>query len=295
MTGGQQAAIVVSVALILTAIVGQTCRAQVISEIMPRPVEDTGEWIEIINATAITKDMRGWSLLDAAEHTATLKDGDLMLAPGGYLIVAEDTATITALDLPPDVGRMVPRDWTPLTNDGDTLSLIDPARGVIDKIAYTSQATTVAGRSWERLDPGGSGLDPDNWGYCGEFSGNTAGAPNSLTAAEPSGGVKITADPNPFSPDGDGVDEVTSISFVQPPGSYRITIDVYNLHGQPVRRLASDLPAGSASPVLQWDGRSDRGAMLPTGRYVIVLESLNYARGRTFVARCTVVLACRLH
>ena len=64
--------------------------------------------------------------------------------------------------------------------------------------------------------------------------------------------------PNPFNP-------TTTISYALPEQA-RVTVDVFNILGQKVRRLVdSDQPAGEHSVV--WDGTDGRGEEVSTGFY----------------------------
>ena len=102
---------------------------------------------------------------------------------------------------------------------------------------------------------------------------------------------KLWVDPNPFSPDGDSIDDVTNIYFNLPVESCRITLDIYNTYGNRVRRVVSNLAANNSYPKIHWDGADDNNRIQPVGRYIILLEALDLAKGKVYRERCTVVLA----
>jgi len=69
--------------------------------------------------------------------------------------------------------------------------------------------------------------------------------------------------PNPFNPE-------TTIDFTIPESGH-VTIDVYNVAGQKVRRLFSEyMPAGTNK--LVWDGENDSGITVSSGVYFFRLE-----------------------
>ncbi|MDD4910186.1 MAG: FlgD immunoglobulin-like domain containing protein [Candidatus Omnitrophica bacterium] len=74
--------------------------------------------------------------------------------------------------------------------------------------------------------------------------------------------------PNPFSPDGDGVDETTAISYSLSENSY-VSVEIYNQQSALVRKLTDNqfLSYGNHSTI--WDGKDEQGAYLPEGRYTI--------------------------
>ena len=73
--------------------------------------------------------------------------------------------------------------------------------------------------------------------------------------------------PNPFNP-------VTSIGFGVPNAS-EVTVTIYNLLGQEVRRLYS----GYMEPgykFVQWDGKDSFGAPGPSGMYVVLMQAQDF-------------------
>jgi hypothetical protein len=98
--------------------------------------------------------------------------------------------------------------------------------------------------------------------------------------------VEAQADPNPFTPNGDGLNDQTAISFfvsnLVEPRPVKITI--YDVTGRVVRTLL-DVPSAAAAFVernaILWDGRDDDGRLLPPGLYlyqiVVDVDGLNPA------------------
>ena len=77
--------------------------------------------------------------------------------------------------------------------------------------------------------------------------------------------------PNPFNP-------ATVIRFQLPVFS-EVTLSLYNLRGQLVRRLvAGEMPAGEHSVV--WDGSNDAGARVASGVYVYVMKTATFTAAR---------------
>jgi len=77
--------------------------------------------------------------------------------------------------------------------------------------------------------------------------------------------------PNPFNP-------ITQIRF-ELPQSEKVYLDIYNVHGQRVRRLVkADYPAGPH--VVQWDGRDDAGKGVASGVYFYRLSAGAFTQTR---------------
>ncbi len=79
----------------------------------------------------------------------------------------------------------------------------------------------------------------------------------------------VIVQPNPFSPNGDGVCDIANISLeTNYPGN--VDMDLFSLDGEHIRTLAENMyvSAGRSENII-WDGRDDDGAVCPMGIYVL--------------------------
>jgi hypothetical protein len=80
--------------------------------------------------------------------------------------------------------------------------------------------------------------------------------------------------PNPFSPNGDGLHDLLSVSYVLPQETREAIVEVYDLRGARVRTLL--LFQGEATTNrtlgLQWDGKDELGHEVPTGIYIVRVQ-----------------------
>ena len=75
--------------------------------------------------------------------------------------------------------------------------------------------------------------------------------------------------PNPFTPNGDGVNEVVNISYklLRLTSAVPVSLAIYDLSGRRVRRVyEGEDPVGEYSHV--WDGRDDSNGLVPSGLYL---------------------------
>lgn len=110
-----------------------------------------------------------------------------------------------------------------LRNEGDLIHL-QYGRHTIDSVYYDPSwhqagVRDATGLSLERLLPEGPSNDPASWTSSPDPSGGTPGRPNAarLQTTPPlpeQPDLEVT--PSPFSPDGDGIDDVTVIRFRLP-------------------------------------------------------------------------------
>jgi len=82
------------------------------------------------------------------------------------------------------------------------------------------------------------------------------------------GQPKVTVRPNPFTPNGDGINEQTIFDF----STYDInhpTLKVFNLSGRLIRNL--EFRGGSRREFV-WDGLDDDGQLIPPGLFIYIIE-----------------------
>lgn len=264
-----------------------------INEIMPNPAVGD-EWIELYNPSAISVDISGCSLKDDSGNSSILPVSGLVLLSGEYLVICRNEETINLLNLPDNTQFYVPDSWPAMNNDGDELYLSDFTGNQIDILVYDDQLSITKGKSIERINPDVSGAIRENAGVCVDESGHTAGRMNSLLPAQPASGVNIWVCPDPFNPFETRGTGNTTIYFTLPCNTARINIDIFNLRGNRIRRLASNINAGSTAPCVTWDGRADDGSFPPIGRYIVYLEAIDGIGGKVYKGRCTVVVADRI-
>ena len=152
----------------------------VINEFMASPGSGEPEWIELFNDSDRSVDITGWTLHDRG--SARPKIPEVVLAPGGYLLVTRDTAALRSTR---SVSAPILRVSLPaLNNGGDDIVLIDGEGRSVDSVSYLSSWGVSSGLSLERVRPDGSGVDRENWGTSTDSTGATPGRRNSLSPLE---------------------------------------------------------------------------------------------------------------
>jgi hypothetical protein len=97
-----------------------------------------------------------------------------------------------------------------------------------------------------------------------------------LDVGDSRGLAGVLAEPNPFSPNDDGLYDETTVSFFLGRAADHVNIEFYDLAGRLARRLVFHAPANFTGrlPVrLVWDGKDEDGHAVPYGLYVMRVEA----------------------
>ena len=274
-----------------------------VNEIMADPLPGRSEYIECINGGEHDIDLRGWRVADLAgsDQNVLISAATRVIHPGEILVLAMDS---TLLEQFPSLATVDLRCVVilrgarlNLNNDGDAVVIRDPLGVVIDSVQYSASwhnpdLSDPVGRSLERIRTDIASNDQRNWSTCVDPAGGTPGLRNSVTVDCRPVASRLACTPNPFSPDADGIDDVTVIQYEMPLQTSVVNLKIYDVRGRLIRRLASNEPGGSAGSII-WDGRDDSGAIARIGVYIALLEAVNSAGGLES-ARGLLVLARRL-
>ena len=138
----------------------------------------------------------------------------------------------------------------PVFRNGTTLQIgVRDARGGADNTA-----------AWQTIDPGDA--NP-------EIEGNTLsiGLPLNVEVLE-----DVAISPNPFTPNGDGVNDAAEIGFTvfKISEGRQVRVRIYSLAGQCLWEASRIV--GSGKGVINWDGRDGQEQLVPPGLYLCQLE-----------------------
>lgn len=81
---------------------------------------------------------------------------------------------------------------------------------------------------------------------------------------------EVAASSNPFTPNGDGINDVVELVFpvFQVQGAKALILEVYGLDGERVQRIEQAAATAAGHQRLTWDGRDRTGRLLPPGLYL---------------------------
>jgi hypothetical protein len=274
-----------------------------INEIQAAPIGGTAEYVELTNCGTWPVDLTGCWIADRPlpsgnENRWPVLAVSRLLAPGGFHVVAGDSAVLLWNGCSSEVCFVANTTGLGLNNESDAVILHGPDGSVLDSVAYTAAWHSAnipdpSGRSLEKYHPDMSGSDPRNWGTCVHPSGGTPGRTNSIALYDMPGEATLTCAPDPFSPDGDGFNDATVVRYRLPLRSSLVRIKVFDIRGRCVRDLLNTDPAGTTGEAA-WDGFDNDRRPLRIGIYILYLEAIDGVGGMVVAAKKTVVLARRL-
>jgi hypothetical protein len=163
------------------------------------------------------------------------------------------------------------------SNDAGVVVLIDTSAVLIDEFAYTDKMqfgllTSTKGISLERIDPNRPASEKTNWHSAAENVGwATPGYQNSVFKQSPSYTDEIKVEPEAFSPDNDGYNDVLNLHYSFDKAGFTANVTIFDGAGRRIRRLVNN-ELFSESGIIQWDGLTDSRQKAPVGIYIIYIE-----------------------
>jgi hypothetical protein len=274
-----------------------------VNEIMAEPASGQSEYVELVNASDRDVDIRGWTMTDltGASGKVVISPSACVFHPGELLTLAADSSLFVQFPSLASMDRrlvvVVKGKRITLNNDADAVVICDPLGTTIDSVLYSDSwhnpdLADHSGRSLERISAAIRSGDSRNWGTCVDPKGGTPGLRNSISVRATAAAARLSCTPNPFSPDGDGRDDLIVIHYEMPLQTSIINVKIYDVRGRLVRRLASNEPGGAVGNIV-WDGRDDNGAVARIGVYIAFLEAVT-STGTVESAKGVLVLARRL-
>lgn len=280
-------------------------RAVVINEILFDPKPGGSDYVELYNRSDSAVDLRTLFLTNRTGSgnygvLKKLSDTTLHLPPGGYVVFTEDAAVLARQYFVKAPDAVVEVASLPsYANAEGTVVLADSSKNVVDEVQYNEDwhfplLADAEGVALERIDPDGVSGEKSNWRSAASDAGyGTPGYQNSQYGLFQNPIVHFSISPNIFSPNGDGVDDLATISYSMTEGGAVANIFVYDASGRQVRHLVKNAVLGTIGK-FSWDGLDERNQRLPVGQYIFYTEIFTL-QGKKQHFKNVVVLARRLN
>ena len=278
----------------------------VINEVMFNPPDSSVEYLEICNRSDKLLDVSGL-IFTTRKADSTLNTGNAIpsgtdMLPGGYLALTSDAEKVRNYHECPEGSNILTTGWTNLNNENGTIVLTNPAKDTVyDELTYTSKwhhplVKNQKGVALERINPELPTQNKDSWhSAASEVHYGTPGYKNSQYRDPDSKVVAdkfVWTDPESFSPDNDGVDDVCFIHYKTDANGYVANVLILNAVGVKVLQLASNILL-STEGFMTWDGKTDKGKNANVGIYVLYFEMFNPKTGSRKQLKLPIVVSSR--
>lgn len=262
--------------------------AVVFNEFMVQPDSTQAEFVEIVSFSDIN--FTGWSISDN-----TMKQyyfGELSASANQPVIIASDSTFINNLPQGTPAARPI-GGWPTLNNSSDALFLYDMTGVIIDSLHYDSEWSITDGRSTEKFRPEFEFHNPNRWGVAVNAEAMTPGQENSLHFDELPQTGAIAFEANPFSPNGDGIDDELLIKYKLPYAQGIIKLQIFDMTGRNIATPYWNVYFPQEG-LLKWDGKRSDGSNARIGIYIVKFTAKDPATGKVWEKVKTVVLAKQL-
>ena len=277
-----------------------------INEVMFENPLNSLEYLEIYNSSEKVIDVSGLVFTtrktDGSLNTGNKIPPQTWMLPHEYLALCANADSVRNYHHCPVEANILTTGWSNLNNESATLVLTDATKDTIyDELTYNAKWHHVLvknpkGVALERINPELPTQDAASWhSAASEVNYGTPGYRNSqyrdiFPGAQQQKAVWL--EPEAFSPDNDGVDDVCLVKYKTETDGYVANAIILNAVGLKVYHLATNIMLSSEG-FLSWDGRTDTGKIANTGVYVLYFEMFNPKTGIRRQLKLPVVLSSR--
>jgi len=275
----------------------------VINEVLFNPLTNGEDFVEIYNNSNKYIDVGTWYLANFADDTISsiksISSEQQIIAPGQFYAITKDSMAVKSSYPLAAGGNYIQASSLPTYGNSDgVVILLNNSYEQMDRFDYDENMhfailNTEEGVSLERVDFNRPTNESTNWHSAAQSVGfATPGLPNSQYQPANPGNDVITVEPEIFSPDEDGYNDLLNISYQLDEAGYVGNISIYDTKGRLVRRLMINeylTPEGTIS----WDGKTDNNEKARIGIYIVLAEFYNEA-GNVIKAKKATVLGGQL-
>jgi len=255
----------------------------IINEILFNPAGSGVDYVELYNNTEQTFNLGKLILASRDDEWKIISENQIDKT--GYLFFSNEFIVLTTN---PDIVKKQyyttnPEAFIQMTtmptfaNDKGIVVLMNEDSLIIDEFHYSEDMqfqllSTFDGVALERMAYNKPTNDEANWHSASKNSGyGTPGYENSQHREFEESKEIITIDPEVFSPDEDGYNDVLQIQYHLSEPDYVANIVIYDSNGRLVKKIAQN-ELLSIEGIFTWDGTNDFGNKASIGIYIIYFE-----------------------
>jgi hypothetical protein len=276
----------------------------IFNEVMFENPDNSLEYIEIYNKSDKLLDVSGM-VFTTRKTDGTLNTGNIIppqtnLSPHDYLAICSDAEKLRTYHSCPPESNIISTQWSSLNNESAVLVFTNSAKdSIFDELQYNVKWHHVLvknpkGVALERINPDLPTQDASSWHSASSTTNfGTPGYQNSqfrdlldVTNVD----KFVWTEPESFSPDNDGVNDVCIIKYKTDAAGYVANVMILNTVGVKVLQLASNILL-STEGFLIWDGKTASGKNVNVGIYVLYFEMFNPNTGERKQQKLPIVVS----
>ncbi len=260
----------------------------ILNEILFNPPTGGTDFVELFNNSDKYINLQNFSLANTDDEgnirtQYAISEEVLIVKPYEYIAISTSNEQLF-IQYPNGNQEGFVESRLPTFADGDgTVILFDNQNTELDRFAYDDDfhlglLKDDEGVSLERISADAPTQDPNNWTSAAQNVGfGTPAYQNSQSKGNstPSSDECLRAEPQVFSPDGDGFEDFTQIYLDCAQTGDLITIKIYDVQGRKVRDLVQNQSVGVGNTFIRWDGTADDGRKVRIGHYILLVEKYN--------------------
>ncbi len=279
----------------------------IINEVLFNPLGDGVDFVEIYNRSEKIISPSGLMLGTVKENQfesddttyKNIPDDKSMLLSGEYLVLTKNPEKVKEryfTENPDGFVKMI--SFPSYPNEKGTVIVSTKTGLITDAFDYNENMhypllVSVEGVSLERINPGRPAKDATNWHSASEESGfGTPGYRNSQYSDFESVEDPVTINPEVFSPDNDGYNDIVNIGYKFSTPGYTANITIFDSEGRLVKYLVRNELLGTEGS-FSWDGTDENNQKAGIGIYVIYFEAFDM-NGNVFRYKKSTVLGGKL-
>ncbi len=259
----------------------------VINEVLFNPTDNGVDFVEIYNRSQKIIDLSSLQLgtievnqLEPNDTVfKTVPAENALLLTGQYLALSSDPDKINEQYFTPNPDGFVRMASFPAYNNDQGTVVLSAAGGpVVEAFTYSEEMhypllNAFDGVSLERIHFDRPASDPTNWHSASQDCGfATPAYQNSQYSESSEADDQITIEPEIFSPDNDGFDDVVNINYQFETPGYSCTITIFDAKGYLVNTIVTNEFLGTQG-TFSWDGRTNANLKAAIGIYIIFVET----------------------
>ena len=278
----------------------------VLNEIMFDNPTNSAEYLEIYNGSDKLVDLSNLSL-STRKADGTLNLGipipsQTKILPNAYLAITSDAASVKSYYGLTASENIITCKWNPLNNGGSALVLSNLTQDTIyDEVTYSVKwhhplVKNPKGVALERIHPTLPSQTAASWhSAASAVNFGTPGYQNSqfhVINTVKNEEKFVWVDPEAFSPDNDGVNDLCFIRFKTDTNGYVASATIFAANGNKVFQLATNYLL-STEGFLTWDGNTLNGKNATVGIYLLYFEVFNPMNGARKQFKLPIVVSAR--